>query len=126
MKILLSASLALLLSSPAIAQVRLTPSSSVIRQAQTALARVNHNNQTKIKKVAVADGWALVKWTNGEIGGLATFKKKGDLYEMVSDSSRGWPGVAKFSKINAIPIPVAKKLLNIVMPDWPRWENGSK
>jgi hypothetical protein len=76
--------------------------------------------KAKLHEVAIADGFALVGWTRGEMGGNMLLKRNGRSWEVITSGGGylGLQGLKQFS----VPQKTAEKLLNQYDPDWRKYQ----
>ena len=87
------------------------PAKAVVQK--TALQYLNHQGSTikaKLQEVAIADGFALVGWTRGEMGGNTLLKQNGSGWKIIT-SGGGHLGLKGLNQFG-IPQKTAEKLLN--------------
>jgi hypothetical protein len=76
--------------------------------------------KAKLHEVAIADGFALVGWTRGEMGGNTLLKRNGNGWEVLT-SGGGYLGLQGL-KQSGVPQKTAEKLLNQYDPDWRKYQ----
>ncbi len=84
------------------------------------LNRQGVNIKAKLHEVAIADGFALVGWTRGEMGGNTLLKRNGKSWEVIT-SGGGYLGLQGL-KQSGVPQKTAEKLLNQYDPNWRKYQ----
>jgi|GEM_PF-5117383 len=90
---------------------------------KAALQYLNRQGVTikaKLHEVAIADRFALVGWTRGEMGGNTLLKRNGRLWEVIT-SGGGYLGLQGL-KQSDVPQKTAEKLLNQYDPNWHKYQ----
>lgn len=73
-----------------------------------------------LARVAIDSNYALVSWMHGEKGGQAVLHKEAGQWQVV-ECGPGWLGLRGVCREH-VPVPVAKRLLDKVDPNWPEYE----
>ncbi len=76
--------------------------------------------KAKLHEVAIADGFALVGWTRGEMGGNTLLKQNGSRWEVLT-SGGGYLGLKGLTQLGA-PQKTAEKLLDQYDPNWRKYQ----
>ena len=76
--------------------------------------------KAKLHEVAIADGFALVGWTRGEMGGNTLLKRNGRSWEVIT-SGGGYLGLKGLQQFG-VPQKTAEKLLNQYDPNWRKYQ----
>ncbi|MEX0271435.1 hypothetical protein AB3R30_20060 [Leptolyngbyaceae cyanobacterium UHCC 1019] len=76
--------------------------------------------KAKLHEVAIADGFALVGWTRGEMGGNTLLKQNGRRWEVIT-SGGGYLGLKGLQQ-SGVPQKTAEKLLNQYDPNWRKYQ----
>ena len=84
------------------------------------LNRQGVNIKAKLHEVAISDGFAIVGWTRGEMGGNTLLKRNGRSWEVIT-SGGGYLGLKGLQQFG-VPQKTAEKLLNQYDPDWRKYQ----
>ena len=102
-----------------VAQVN-TAKVEIQKAALQYLNRQGVNIKAKLHEVAIADGFALVGWTRGEMGGNTLLKQNGSSWEVIT-SGGGYLGLQGLKQSGA-PQKTAEKILNQYDPNWRKYQ----
>lgn len=75
----------------------------------------------EVEKVVVSGSYALVKWVGGPTGGMATLINTDNGWQVISQTSRGWPSIETFAQERGMTIEEAEELLDAYDPNWRQW-----
>lgn len=84
------------------------------------LNRQGVNIKAKLHEVAISDGFALVGWTRGEMGGNTLLTQNGSRWEVIT-SGGGYLGLKGLQQFG-MPQKTAEKLLNQYDPNWRKYQ----
>ncbi len=83
--------------------------------------QLGKSNRFQVRKVAVASGYALVSWIDGEAGGQALLHKQSGTWEILTHGG-GWLGLGGL-KQEGVPQAIAERLLTQSDPKWRNYEH---
>lgn len=82
--------------------------------------QLGKSKQFKVRKVAVASGYALVSWIEGEAGGQALLQKQAGTWKILTHGG-GWLGLGGLKQAG-VPQATAERLLTQIDSKWRNYE----
>ena len=93
--------------------------SAVVRK--TVQQQLGKSNRFQVQKVAVASGYALVNWIQGEAGGQALLRRQSGTWKILTHGG-GWFGLSGLKEAG-VPQAIAERLLTQIDPKWRNHEH---
>jgi hypothetical protein len=82
--------------------------------------QLGKSKQFKVRKVAVASGYGLVSWIEGDAGGQALLQKQAGTWKILTYGG-GWLGLGGLKQAG-VPQAIAERLLTQIDPKWRNYE----
>ncbi len=107
-------------SATATQPTQMTQSADQVAIKKVVQQQLGKSAQFKVRKVAVASGYALVSWVEGEAGGQALLQKQSGAWKILTHGG-GWLGLGGLKQYG-VPQAIAEQLLTQIDPKWRRYE----